>query len=143
MSKSVGLLPVRSLFETLCTRYLCLISAMAIDSAPIALIFSFPTLILCWTQRITARLWVAIYLTSVLSGIYLVTSDFSTLWVLDLVSFVISTSLLIIFTTLLSPLSKGILRSILDKTQRDSEDVGIDQTNAYDPGEEGKNIEVE
>lgn len=115
---------------------------MAPNTFSIAFIFGLPVLILGWTQRSTARLWVAIYLASILSGTYVLNSDVSVIWILHLICCVVSTSLLITFTMLLSPLSTPVLQSILHRAQRDSENVGIDLKNAYVPPNE-EDIKVE
>ncbi|KAI0406772.1 hypothetical protein F4802DRAFT_73932 [Xylaria palmicola] len=117
---------------------------MPVDFTSIALLFSLPIIILWHTQRVTARLWVAIYLASVLSNAVVVNVGVSFLWFLGLGASILSTGLLILFTAVLVPPGqRAILLPFLSYTQREPGSVGINQKQTYDPSAFGKEIEID
>jgi hypothetical protein len=115
---------------------------MVTDPAYLILILCLPISILACTQRITAWIWVALYLASIISGVYLENAQFSILWILDLGIFVTSIAILALFTLVLSPAQRWIVSPLLLKTRRDSGCTGIDLENTYD-SKEGEDFEIE
>jgi hypothetical protein len=114
---------------------------MAFDSASIFFTFGVPLLLLGFNKSITVRIWAVLYLCSILSTGYLIQNDFSAIWMIVLFLSTISTMFLASLSVILSPLQTPLLLRLLEKTKRDSEDMGI--RDIYVPTGERAEIEIE